>query len=588
MRPARVLAAGFVAAVVVLTVIAVTGGFTVRVGPLQLTAHNWRGPAAVAALSLLGTVLLGRAAGAAAFASVWSFIDAHAAAIATVLAAAAGGIGVGFGTYAASSSDASGYVSEAALLEHGTLVSHEALALDVTLPTGGWAFSPLGYRPGRAAGELVPTYPAGLPLLLAPTRRIGGELAAYLVVPALGTLAVWCAYALGVRVHSRVAGVAAAALLATSPILLFQIVQPMSDVAATAWWALALVFALLPVPAAPMAAGAATGIALLIRPNLLALTALPAVAVAWPPTRGQSARRLVALAAGMTPALGALLLVQWRLYESPLVSGYGPGADLFALANIGPNLLGYAARVVQGEAPALVLAVVAAACVLVWRGRDEKPAAARLWPPLVLGTIAAALTGASYLPYAVFTEWSYLRFLLPAFPIVFVAIGALVTEAGLRLPAAYRGVVFLTALTAACAVNIERAEREQAFNLRRYESRYRLAGRYLDQALPSNAVIVSVQQSGSVRYYTGRPILRWDALGTDLESALTAMRSADRHPFLLVEDWERRNLATKFPASDHARLDWRPRAEFGDDTRVHLFDPDDRGSNASWSVDRVH
>jgi len=227
-----------------------------------------------------------------------------------------------------------------------------------------------------------------------------------------------------------------------------------------------------------------------------------------------------------------------------------------------------------------------ATCVLVWRGRDA--ATGKLWHPLVLGAIAVALVGGSYLPYAVFSEWSCLRFLLPAFPIVFVAIGGLVTDAVLWMPAAYRGVVFLMALTAACAVNIERAEREQAFNMRRYESRYRQAGRYLDEALPSNAVIVSVQQSGSARYYTGRPILRWDALGTDLESALTAVRSADRHPFLLVEDWERPDLAAKFPGSDHARLDWRPRAEFGDETRVHLFDPDDRGSNASWSVDRVH
>jgi hypothetical protein len=137
-------------------------------------------------------------------------------------------------------------------------------------------------------------------------------------------------------------------------------------------------------------------------------------------------------------------------------------------------------------------------------------------------------------------------------------------------------------------VNVERAEREQAFNMRRYESRYRLAGLYLDQALPADAVVVSVQESGSVRYYTGRPILRWDLLGTDLEAALAAMRSAGRHPFFLVEDWETPELGTRFPTSSMARLDWRPRAEFGDDTRVRLFDPDDRGVDPTWTVDRVH
>ena len=38
-------------------------------------------------------------------------------------------------------------------------------------------------------------------------------------------------------------------------------------------------------------------------------------------------------------------------------------------------------------------------------------------PLFVLCATAAALVLACYLPYGVFTEWSYLRFLLPAFPL---------------------------------------------------------------------------------------------------------------------------------------------------------------------------
>ena len=588
MRLARLFAGTFASALLALLVILVTGGFIVRVGPLALTSHNWRGPAAVALLSLIGAVSVGRTVCLAAFAAIWSFVDTYATAIATVLAVVAGGVGVAFGTYAASSSDASGYVSEAALLGRGTLVSDEPLAREVMLPTGAWAFAPLGYRPGLVSGELVPTYPAGLPLLLAPARLVGGELATYVVVPMLGALAVLCTYALGARLHTRAAGVAAAALLATSPIFLFQIVQPMSDVAATAWWTMALVFALLPVPVAPIAAGAAAGIALLTRPNLLVLTALVLIAaVGWPPNRRAFTRSLMALAAGMIPALGTLLLVQGRLYGSPLVSGYGPGADLFAVANIGPNMWGYAARLGQGEAPALVLAA-AASCVLVATRQGATTHAARRRHTFAFAAIGAALVVGSYLPYSVFREWSYLRFLLPAFPLVFVAIGALVSDAVLRIPTSVRGIAFLAALTVACSVNVERAEREQAFNMRRYESRYRLAGLYLDQALPTNAVIVSVQESGSARYYTRRPILRWDLLGTDLDDALAALRSAGRHPFFLVEDWETPELGTRFPTSSTARLDWRPRAEFGDDTRVRLFDPNDRGVDPTWTVDRVH
>ena len=63
-------------------------------------------------------------------------------------------------------------------------------------------------------------------------------------------------------------GLTAALFLATSPILLFQIVQPMSDVAVTAWWAVALVFALSALPNGALAAGAASGLAVLTRHHM--------------------------------------------------------------------------------------------------------------------------------------------------------------------------------------------------------------------------------------------------------------------------------------------------------------------------------
>jgi hypothetical protein len=42
------------------------------------------------------------------------------------------------------------------------------------------------------------------------------------------------------------------------------------------------------------------------------------------------------------------------------------------------------------------------------------------------------------------------------------------------------------------------------------------------------------------------------------------------------------------PESANARLDWPARAEFGDETRVRLFDPIDRGAARNWPSDRVH
>ncbi len=592
-RAARLLVAVATTALVVLVIVTITGGFLIHLGPLRLSAHNWRAPLLIAVATAAAAARYGRSAVAEAADASWSFIDNHAAAVAVVLAAATAGIGIGYGTYSASSSDASGYVSEAALIASARLSTDEPLARTVAWRNATWTFSPLGYRPGAAPGELVPTYPAGLPLVMTPLRLLGGELATYFAVPLLGAVAVLATYYVGARLHSRYAGLAAAVLVATSPILLFQIVQPMSDVPATAWWALAMVFALLPVPSAPLAAGGAAGLAILTRPNLLPLAIV--IALATNESFGsfgsfvsfvvRSRHRLLGFAAGITPAIGALLLMQWRLFASPLASGYGAATDLYSLANIAPNLAAYSRRLVQGEMAALVTSLAAVIILIVTRRTSGASLPKR---PVVLATLAFLIAGLSYLPYGVFAEWSYLRFLLPAFPLVFVAIGSLLTAALMRLPTTIRAPLLLCTLAAVGSFNVVRAEREQAFNMRRYESRYRLAGRYLDAALPSRAVIVAVQESGSARYYTSRPILRWDWLDADLDTALAALRARGWHPVFAVEDWERPDLMRKHPASANARLDWRPRAEFGDEVRVFLYDPIDRIAPPRWDADRVH
>jgi len=188
----------------------------------------------------------GRVAASTAAAELLPLVERHAAAVALLAAVAAAGVGVAHGTYAAAGADASGYVSEAALFASGRVVRDEPFARTVRWPDATWTMSPLGYRPGRQVGELVPTYPPGLALATAVATLIAGESGAYLVVPLLGALAVWCTYLLGVRLHSRPAGLVGAVLLATSPIFLFQVVQPMSDVAVAAWWALAFTLSLSP------------------------------------------------------------------------------------------------------------------------------------------------------------------------------------------------------------------------------------------------------------------------------------------------------------------------------------------------------
>ena len=591
----RFLIAVGTGALLVLFIVSITGGFELHAGPLRFSAHRWTAPLLIALATWFGAALHGRERLRDASCALTRFVHHYATAIGIVAAAVLAAVGIAYGTYAASSADAAGYVSQAYLLSSGHLLRDEPLARQVGWPDAEWTFSPLGYRPGTNAGEIAPTYPSGLPVVMAVARVAVGDGAPFAVTPVLAAVAVLCTLGLGTLLHSRLAGFVAAALLTTSPIVLFQVVQPMSDVPVTAWWALAWLLALTPLPQAPFAAGASTGLAILTRPNLAPLALVVALALAL--RSGSRARTLrtrwLQFAGGLFPGVGALFLVNWRLYGSPFSSGYGDIGDLFSMNAIFPNARAYFIRVIQGELPALVLTACALVVVLVFRLKPEatkapEATAERIRDATLLATVAAAIVLACYLPYGVFTEWSYLRFLLPVFPLAFVVTGALVARGAARIPEPVRGLTLLVALTVVGSVNVVNASREQAFNLRVFEARYRTAGQYLAAALPRNVAIIAGQQSSSARHYTGLPVVRWDLLAIDLDAAIATLRNLGRHPLVLIEDWEMSPLRAKFPRSQYARLDWRPRADFGEVTRVRLFDPSDRdGPTTMWPIDRV-
>ena len=72
------------------------------------------------------------------------FLHRHATALAIVIAAACAGTGFGFNTFAAHSTDPSGYVSTSKMLLDGNLVRVEPLVKTFDWYGGGWNFSPLG------------------------------------------------------------------------------------------------------------------------------------------------------------------------------------------------------------------------------------------------------------------------------------------------------------------------------------------------------------------------------------------------------------------------------------------------------------
>jgi hypothetical protein len=575
----------------VAVVIAITGGFVIDAGPLFFSAHRLWLPLVIAAAAYAAAVRQGHASIVAADAALSEFVDRHAIAIVVVLAAAVAAVGVALGTYVAAASDPSAYLSQARLIAHGDLVVRVPLASQVSWPAPEWSFAPLGYRPGLHAAEIVPTYPPGLPLAMAVASLIAGEDGPYFVGPFFAAVTVLSTYVLGARLHSRTAGVIAAALMTTSPLMLSQVVQVLSDIPATALWTGALLAAL---SARPLTAGLLCGLAGLMRPSLLPLAAAIALVLTiWsnrpPASRHALVARLFRFGAAMTPGVAILAWIQWSLYGHPLASGHGAFSELFSAANILPNIRDYTMRIVTGETPALGL-IAASALVLAVRRSVEEGLKNKSRPILSSARIAALVAVpvlACYLAYGVFPDWSYLRFLLPIWPAALVTAAAVVANATLRLPAALRTQILLIALTAVCARNVVTASHEGSFTLWIDASRYGTAGRYLDAALPKDAVIVTSQHSGSASYYTGRHILRWDSLSIELDEAVDALARLGRPSVILVEDWEEPAIVKKFPASALGRLDWPARADFGRTTRVRLFDPADRIRPTNRPTDRL-
>ncbi len=146
-------------------------------------------------------------------------------------------IGVVLGTYVAGGSDSSCYLNAARSLARGTVGLEQPLARDAPWPHAERTFTPAGFSPSPIdPAFLVPICSPGLPLLMAVFRVL--HVTEFLVVPLLGALAVWLTYVLGRAIHGPMTGAAAAVLLVCSPTFLYQLVQPMSDVPAMAWWLL--------------------------------------------------------------------------------------------------------------------------------------------------------------------------------------------------------------------------------------------------------------------------------------------------------------------------------------------------------------
>ena len=508
---------------------------------------------------------------AAALAWHWLMIQRGAAGAALVLSIAAVAAGFRWGAFVAGGSDSYCYLNQAELLARGVVHDFEPLSADLGWPGNVWSFVPAGHIPiGSTSPALVPICPAGYPLIMAAARRTIGRQAMFWITPLMGGIAVGLAFLLGRRLAGPAAGLLTAALTLASPTFLMQLFQPMNDVTATAAWCAALVVAMQRRTAgsdvAPALAGLLTGVALIVRPNLLPLALVVGL--------GLGARAFLAHAAGATSgwsscsAGGAAggragdgdserdvwLALQVRLrrprHDVLRLACVAEPAAVSPMADRDPHA-GHRRRDRRavGAERARGEAARRSGCWCSWRPRW--PATCRMWCSTPGGTRASCCPRSC--------------------PVLALTAAVAVMLIG-RLPAAARAIVFALLACTLVALSIRTGIPRDVFRIRDLEWRFRSAGECV-AAMPASAALITLHHSGSVRFYAGRSTLGWADIDKGrLDDALSFLRRHGSTPYLMFEPWEEPQFRERFAGERLGALDWPPLAEVDG---VRIYDPDD-------------
>ena len=444
--------------------------------------------------------------------------------------------------FAVGGSDSSGYMNAARLLSEGRATTRirglDRLALG---PEFAETFIPLGFSPGPRPGTMSGSYPPGLPLHMALAGLIGGwSRAPFFVSPIAALACLVLIYFLGRELRLPPAlALSGSALLGFAPVFVFQAVQPMSDVVATAW-ALMAVFAAYRSRARKSAgwaaaAGAAFGMGVLVRPTN-ALVVLPLLLAL--PLRGKT---WLAFAAGGVPFAAFQLAYGAAAFGSPWTTGYRSLlSEGMALSNFPARASHYALWTARLLSPVVPLGWIAVAA--------DRRASLRDRGVLLTWFAAFFLFYSFYAPYE---TWWYTRFLLPGYPALIL--GALVATRDFVVgsgPAPKRWRISAAALLAvlALAVEIRYVAKEKVHKFYKGERFYPEACAMARRRLPENAIVLSMQMSGALHYYTDLTFAMWNWMDAQRFAVLrVSTESRGFHWYALLAPFEVAEVAKGLP-----------------------------------------
>ena len=455
--------------------------------------------------------------------------------LALALSVAVIAIAAAYGSRVVGGADSYGYASEAELLLSGHMTRDLPALPAVPWPGGAHQFIPLGYIPIPDKPMMAPRYPLGFPLILAGLKAGFGQCAMFLAVPLLAGATVLLTFLIGRELTSEWTALGAALLVAVSPAFLYQSVQPMSDVPAAAAFTAACYGALRRGWRAALLGGLAASVAILIRPNLAPFVGLLGLWFIYEarPLWRLDATRLVRLTAfALTAAIGpiAIAAVNHHIFGSSVQTGYGDLSVFFSMAHVLENARLYVWWTVQSQTP---LPLIAFLTLLT-------PAAA-LWPMardravvVLFGVIVVGIW-VEYFFFITFGVWWFLRFLLPALPLMMIGAAQAFWWLARRMPSA----IVLTAGAAVCGYCVWFASNNFVFSLWSMQRAFYTVAQGVRRNAEHRGVIYTNEESGSLRYYSGLVTFNYLELQpADFDASVDFFAGHGAHPYLLAEDWE--------------------------------------------------
>jgi hypothetical protein len=279
--------------------------------------------------------------------------------------------------------------------------------------------------------------------------------------------------------------------------------------------------------------------------------------------------------AGLAPGAAALAWINSSLYGGPFRSGYGDLGLFFSPSHVPVNAARYASWLVETRGAIVALGALAAVALAArHRAGERRTRQASFWALAFGGGLLA-----TYLLYTPFGDWTYLRYLLPAFPLLIVLGTAALLAAGRRLGPRWRSVApLLLAIAAVDSLVVARAHGVAA--VRHGERRYPVVAQHVARQAGSGTIVIGLQHTGSLRYYEGMTTVRYDLLERDwLDRCVARVREMGRGPVFLLEEWEEQVFRERFAGQEWGALDWPPRVQFDARGTVRLYDPADRDAH---------